>query len=76
MADEDVWRRRFQLFMGVRLIGVLTFFLGLAIVYTDLLRDGGWPSIGAILVIAGTVDAVFAPLLLKRVWDEQDREGR
>lgn len=62
--------------MGVRLIGVLTFFLGLAIVYTDLLRDGGWPSLGAALVIVGTVDAVFAPMLLKRVWDQQDRERR
>lgn len=76
MADEDLWRRRFQLFMAVRLIGVLTFFLGLAIVYSDLLREGGWPSLGAAIVIVGVIDAVFAPMLLKRAWDQQDRKGR
>jgi hypothetical protein len=30
--------------------------------------------VGAILVIAGTIDAVFAPRLLKKMWAEQDRQ--
>ncbi|GAA4746558.1 hypothetical protein GCM10023264_10230 [Sphingomonas daechungensis] len=76
MADDDLWRRRFQIFMAVRLIGVLTFFLGLAIVYTDLVREGGWPSLGAIIVIVGVIDAVFAPMVLKRAWDQQDNDAR
>lgn len=76
MADDAVWKKRFHLFLLVRLFGLATFFLGLAIIYTDLLRVGGWPTVGAILVIIGTVDAVFAPRLLKRKWDEEDRQGR
>lgn len=62
--------------MAVRLIGVLTFFLGLAIVYTDLVREGGWPTLGAIIVIVGVIDAVFAPMVLKRAWDQQDNDAR
>jgi hypothetical protein len=76
MADDDLWKRRFHAFMVVRLIGLLTFFLGIAIVYTDLLRAGGWPTVGAVLVIIGTIDAVFAPKLLKKMWEQQDRERR
>ena len=60
--------------MLTRLFGVATFFLGLAIIYTDLLREGGWPAVGAVIVIAGIIDAVFAPKLLKKLWEQQDRE--
>ena len=76
MADEDLWRRRFFLFMLTRLFGVVTFFLGLAIIYSDLLREGGWPAVGAIVLIVGVIDAVFAPKLLKRLWEQQDQERR
>jgi hypothetical protein len=76
MPDEEIWKRRFHAFLGVRLFGLATFFLGIAIIYTDLLREGGWPTVGAILAIIGTIDAVFAPRLLKKMWEQQDREGR
>ena len=76
MADEDLWRRRFQAFMAVRAFGLATFLLGIAVIYTDLLREGGWPVVGAILVIVGTIDAVFAPRLLKKLWAQQDRERK
>lgn len=69
MTDEDLWRRRFQVFALVRLFGVATFLLGVAIAYSDLLRPGGWPLLGGILAICGVIDAVFAPKLLKRMWD-------
>lgn len=73
MADEALWRRRFHIFMLVRLAGLAIFFLGIAIAFSDLVRDGGWPQVGAIVAIMGAIDAVFAPRLLKRLWDEQDR---
>ena len=41
MTDDDVWRRRFQLFAAIRLFGLLTFLLGIAIAYSDLVRPGG-----------------------------------
>ena len=76
MADEELWRRRFQTFMLVRLFGLTIFFLGVAIIYTDLLREGGWPTVGAIVAIMGAIDAVFAPRMLKKLWEQQDRERR
>ena len=57
----------------MRFGGLAIFFLGLAIIYTDLVRPGGWPQLGAIVAIMGVIDALFAPRLLKRAWDEQDR---
>lgn len=72
MTDEELWRKRFQLFALIRLFGVATFLLGVAIAYSDLLRPGGWPLVGGILAICGVVDAVFAPRLLRKIWD-QDR---
>ena len=76
MADEELWKRRFQMFVLVRLIGMATFALGVAIAYTDLLRTGGWPLVGLIVAIVGAVDAVLAPRVLKKVWKRQDRGQR
>ena len=72
MSDEELWRKRFQVFALVRILGVATFLLGVAIAYSDLVRPGGWPLVGGILAICGVIDAVFAPKLLKRMWE---REG-
>ena len=71
--DEDTARRRLLLYSLVRFGGVAIFFLGLAIIYTGLLRPGGWPRVGAIVAILGALDALFAPHLLKRAWDRQDQ---
>jgi hypothetical protein len=73
MNDEDVWRKRFFLFTVVRVVGLLTFLLGVVIAFTDLARPGGWALLGGILAIIGVVDAVFAPRLLKREWERQDK---
>ena len=74
--DEDTARRRLLLYTLVRFGGLLIFFLGLAIIYTNLLRPGGWPQVGAVVAIMGVIDAMFAPLLLKRACDERDRQGK
>lgn len=76
MTDEDVWRKRLAIYSLVRFGGLAIFFLGLAIIYTNLLRQGGWPQVGAVVAILGAVDALLAPRLLKRAWDRQDRESR
>ena len=70
---DDVWRKRFQLFMLVRLIGLGTFLLGIGIAFTDLARPGGWPLAGGLLAVAGAIDAVFAPRLLRKLWRQQDQ---
>ena len=74
MDDEALWRRRMLMYMGVRVAGLAIFLLGVAIIYTNLLREGGWPQVGAIVAIMGAIDALFAPRLLKKAWDQQDRQ--
>lgn len=72
MVDEAIWKRRFFLFLGARLIGFVTFVGGLAIALTDVVREGGWPVAGAIVAILGLIDAVVAPMLMKRQWKADD----
>lgn len=74
MDNEAKWKRRFQLFMAIRLFGLATVFAGIAIIFTDLLREGGWPAVGAVLVAVGVIDAVIAPKLLKTQWDREDAQ--
>jgi hypothetical protein len=74
MADEQLWKRRFLIFSLARLFGLAMVGLGIAVAYTDLLREGGWPVVGLILAVMGAVDALFSPRLLKKVWEEQDRQ--
>jgi hypothetical protein len=68
MDDEALWKQRFLLFMIVRLAGLVIFFLGIAIAFSDLLREGGMPTLGGFLAIIGVIDAVFAPRVLKKMW--------
>ena len=58
--------------MGARLFGLLRFFAGLAIVFTDLLREGGWPAVGVIIMVLGLADAIVAPKLIKKQWEKED----
>jgi hypothetical protein len=76
MDDEALWKRRFLVFTLVRLAGLATFFLGIAIAYTGLVREGGWPAVGAVIAIMGVIDAVFAPRILKLHWNREDGTGR
>ncbi|HEV2043879.1 MAG TPA: hypothetical protein VGR05_04285, partial [Sphingomicrobium sp.] len=66
MNDDDLlWKKRFQLFALIRLVGLAVFMLGLAVMLTDLVRPGGWPLLGGILVAIGAIDAMVAPRILK-----------
>ena len=76
MENEDLWRRRFFAYTAVRLGGLAIFFVGIAIAYSNLVREGGWPQLGAIIAILGAIDTVFAPRLLKKGWDQQDQQNR
>jgi hypothetical protein len=71
--DDDLARKRLLIYSLVRFGGLAIFFLGIAIMYTNLVRPGGWPQVGAIVAIMGVIDAMFAPRLLKKGWDAQDR---
>lgn len=75
MVDDNVWRTRLLLYTLVRFGGLAIFFLGIAIMYTNLLRPGGWPQAGAVVAILGAIDALFAPRMLKKHWDRRDADG-
>ena len=72
MDDEAIWKRRFHLFALLRLAGLALIFLGVAIAYTGLIREGGWPTVGLIVAVGGLIDAVFAPRFLKKLWERED----
>ena len=76
MDDDAVWKKRLAAYSLVRLGGLAIFFLGIAIMYTGLVRPGGWPQVGAIVAILGVLDAMFAPRLLKRSWDAAEADDR
>ena len=72
MVDERTYRNRLLAYTAARAFGLAVMILGIAIIYSDLLREGGWPQVGAVIAIMGVIDALFAPRLLKKMWDEQD----
>lgn len=73
MDDEAKWKRRLLAYTAVRAVGLAVFFLGVAIMYSDLLRPGGWPQVGAIVAILGVIDGLVAPRLLKRKWEKDEQ---
>ena len=73
MSDDEVWKRRFQLFAAVRILGLAVFLLGIAIAFSDLVRPGGWKLLGGILAIVGALDAVIIPRILNRGWKRLEK---
>jgi len=74
MDDDTRARNRLLAYAAVRLAGLAIFFMGIAVIYTDWVRPGGWPQVGAIIAIVGVIDSIIAPHLLKKAWDRQDEQ--
>lgn len=70
--DEELWKQRFLMFTAARLTGVIVFVAGVFLAFTDLAQEGGMPLLGGIVAIIGAADAVFAPRMLKKVWNRED----
>ena len=69
--DEAKWRNRLLVMTMVRLSGVTIIGIGLVVALTSLIVPGGNRIAGAMIIVVGTFDAAFAPLLVKRMWDRQ-----
>lgn len=66
--DDDLAKRRLWLLTLVRLAGFAPFLFGLAVIYTDLLRPGGWPQLGAIFCIIGVLTPLAITFALRKKW--------
>ena len=73
MADDELWKKRFRTFLAIRLAGIATFLVGIAVAFSDLVQPGGQKLIGGLLAVMGALDAVIAPRVLKRSWERQDK---
>lgn len=71
MNEEALEKRRFLLFSLARLSGVVLILLGIAVAFTDLVRDGGFRQLGGLLIALGTIEMVIGPILLKRSWQSK-----
>ncbi len=68
MTEHDPYKSRFHLFAAARLGGLALMGLGVAVAFSDLVRDGGFRQLGGLLIAIGTIEMVVVPLLLKRMW--------
>ncbi len=68
MTEHDPYRSRFLLFTAARLGGLAIMGLGMAVAFSDLVRDGGFRQLGGLLIAIGTIEMVVVPLILKRMW--------
>ncbi|MDQ3143568.1 MAG: hypothetical protein M3Q57_01635 [Pseudomonadota bacterium] len=71
MTGEDIHKKRFLMFAAARLSGVALIMLGMAVAFTDLVREGGFRQLGGLLIAIGTIEMVVLPILLKRSWDRR-----
>lgn len=67
-GDEAVAKQQFLLLSFFRLTGLALMLGGLFIGLTDVLAPGGWPLLGAVMLVAGAADAIFVPWFLRRQW--------
>lgn len=69
--DEDTAKRQLLIFTAVRFACLVLVFFGVAVIYSNVLRRGGWPQLGATLCIVGALASLALPHALKRRWDRR-----
>ncbi len=67
-VSEEEWKRRFGIFAILRMTGLAMMLTGAFVGMTDLLRPGGLPVLGVVLGVAGAIDGIVLPTLLRRRW--------
>jgi hypothetical protein len=67
-VSEEEWKRRFGIFAILRVTGLAMMLAGAFVGMTDLLRSGGMPVLGVVLGVAGAIDGLVLPTILRRRW--------
>ncbi len=65
---EHLARTRYMILSAMRASGALLMVLGLWIWYSDILRDGGMPTVGAPLFVLGFFESLILPQIFARKW--------
>ncbi len=65
---ERLAKSRWQTLQLLRFTGIIVMILGLWIWAGDILREGGWPALGAILLAVGAFEAIVMPVYLAGRW--------
>lgn len=66
--DDDLAKRQLWLLTLLRLAAFAPFLLGIAIMYTDVARPGGWPQLGAIVCIVSVLASLGTTYALRKKW--------
>ncbi len=67
-VSEEEWKRRFGMFAILRVTGLAMMLAGIFVGLTDLVRPGGVAVLGVVLGVAGAIDGILLPTLLRRRW--------
>lgn len=65
---EQLAKSRYHMLVLLQFVGVLLMILGMWIWAGDILREDGWPLVGAPLVVIGAIESLLLPKLLARRW--------
>ena len=68
MTDDAMWKRRFFIMMLGRLGGTALVLLGMVVAFSNAFHPGGNRALGIPLIVAGLVELVGLPIILRRQW--------
>lgn len=71
MTEDEIWKRRFLLFMLVRLSALALVLAGIAVAMTDWVAKGGSPYLGGVIALLGVAELLVVPKLLRRSWESE-----
>ena len=77
MTPEDrerLAKSRFQTLQLLRLTGIIVMIIGMWIWAGDILREGGWPTLGIPVFALGLFEALVLPTILAQRWKSPPEE--
>ena len=77
MTPEDrerLAKSRFQTLQLLRFTGLIVMIIGMWVWGGDILREGGWPTLGIPLFALGLFEALVLPTILAQRWKSPPEE--
>lgn len=70
--EEEKWANRAGAVRWMQIGGLIIALVGLLMARGGAITEEPWPVIGGILVVAGLLDAVLSPKIMKRIFEAED----